>query len=197
VVPKVKLPLDLLVVKHGKELEGKSTAVHVKLLCPEQATLTIYDPKLPETIEELSKLDSDEAVVLFPDETSKSIAETDWSGVKRLIVIDGTWRQAKAMIQAPGLRHLVRRVRLNENNRTLFWRYQEIGPHCLSTIEAIHRFYQEFQADRGKVEGSLDNLLFFFSFFYNLIQDDYANNPDRRYTRKHREDYISKRSKVD
>ncbi|PJF16770.1 DTW domain-containing protein [Paramicrosporidium saccamoebae] len=197
-VPQVSLPLELLVVKHARELEGKSTAVHAKLLAPEDVTLTTYDPKTQETMDRLAALDPNESVLLFPDETAQRVDEIDWRDVKRLVVIDGTWQQAKAMVKSSCLQHLTRRVKLNESNKTLFWRYQQIGPHCLSTIEAVHHFFQELhQHQHGQTTQAFDDLLYIFSFFYGLIQDDYAQNPDRRYTAKHRQDYITKRPKHD
>lgn len=198
-IPSVHLPLNLCIVKHARELEGKTTAVHAKLLAPGQVELVSYDPKDESLLRELEKIPSEESVLLYPDETARLISEVDWSGVRRLVVIDGTWQQAKAMVRSPCLAHLTRRVCLSESNKTLFWRYQHVGLHCLSTIEAIYRFYQEYSAHQNtNPSHNLDNLLYFFSFYYTLIQDDYAQNPERRYTHKHRRDYIqSKHTRVD
>jgi DTW domain-containing protein YfiP len=186
----------VVVVKHIKELEGKSTAVHAKLLSDEQVTLEMYDPNDEDRMARLSStLLTSECVLLFPDSTAKTVPEINWSDIKRLVVIDGTWQQAKSMIQSSHLKHLVHHVKLDANNETLFWRYQRLGPHCLSTIEALYRFSQELTLyQTGKVSSELDDLLYFFSFFYGIIQDDYSRNPDRHYTSKHRQDYI-KRSK--
>lgn len=133
-------------------------------------------------------------VVLFPAETAEYVEDVDWSDVRRLVVIDGTWRQAKAMMISETLSRLsMRPIKLRESHRTTFWRYQSLGPHCLSTIEAIYRFYQELSLHQhGKVDVRLDNLLYLFTFFYDLIQKEYTViRPDRKFTPKHPQaDYI-------
>jgi hypothetical protein len=40
-------------------------------------------------------------------------------------------------------------------------------------------------------ENNMDNLLFFFSFFYGLIQSEYGRS-ERAFTKRHRPDYIQR-----
>lgn len=207
-LPRVALPLELLVVKHWQELEGKSTAIHAKLLAPAQVTLAVFDPvrssplirpfaSPPADPSDHAKfvVDPVRDVVLFPDGEAAGVAQIDWTHVRRLVVIDGTWRQAKAMLQTAPLAALPK-VKLDGTHQTAFWRYQSLGPHCLATIEAIHRFCQEHQrlqragSDAGRGGDQLDNLLYIFSYLYGLVQDEYARNPAKKYTAKHRPGYI-------
>ena len=112
-LPEVQLPpVQLVLVKHVRELEGKSTAVHVALLAPSATVLVPYDPAVGlETCPVLQ--DVDECAVLFPEEgISQPIASVNWShnsvvsttndgmqkGIKKIVVIDGTWQQAKGML---------------------------------------------------------------------------------------------------
>ncbi len=137
-------------------------------------------------------------VILFPDETAvelKDLSADEFSKIRNVIVIDGTWSQAAAINRTDPYCRL-RRIKINPNLKTVFWRYQDLGEHCLSTIEAIYYFMREFQetADTNftvvSYDDKFDNLLYFFSFFYHLIQRSYINNPDRKYTSRHRSDYI-------
>ncbi|KAJ8398265.1 hypothetical protein AAFF_G00428350 [Aldrovandia affinis] len=46
-IPKLKLPLKIDVIKHPNETDGKSTAVHAKLIAPDDVTIYTY-PCIPE-----------------------------------------------------------------------------------------------------------------------------------------------------
>lgn len=180
--PLVQLPCPLVIIKDVRELESKSTAVHARLLAT-----PVYAYDYDQGAVDYTPHD---AVLLFPSDDAVSAAEVDWSKVKEIVAIDGTWRQAKAMSQSPALKEIPR-VKLSETNETLFWRYQQFGPHCLSTIEAIRAIYREREMVLKGVE-NYDNLLWFFIHQYEMIQEDYRNNPERHYTSRHRSDYIKK-----
>lgn len=189
-----RLPLPLTILKHRRELEGKSTAVHAKLLAPESVEIVPFEPQesarevLPLAIDEKSML------LLFPSPEARSVSEVNWAHISRLVVIDGTWQQAKSMVASLREKLPMQCVRLQDTHETLFWRYQSIGPHCLSTIEAIYYFYRELEEALGAPQDpQLDNLLWFFSHQYELIQEDYRRNPERHYTARHRPDYIRHR----
>lgn len=133
-------------------------------------------------------------VILYPDESSVQLQELpseELSAIKSVIVIDGTWSQAAAINRAAPFAQL-RKIKINPALTTHFWRYQNIGPHCLSTIEAIYHFMQEYCDAKQVSSENLDDLLYFFSFFYDLIQASYKNNPQRQYTSRHRPDYIKR-----
>ena len=74
---------------------------------------------------------------------------------------------------------------------TVFWRYQSLGRHALSTIEAIYYFSTEI--DRSK-DAQLDNLLWFYSYFYDLIQEYYRCNNLKSFTSKHVSGYIKNKN---
>ncbi len=185
-LPTVDLPLSLLVVKDKRELEGKSTAIHVKILAPEMTSICLYDKNNLET-GGLDAAQFDQCVILYPSEDSRPVDQVDWREVKRIVVLDGTWQQAKSMCLTCPILSRIPKVHLCQENKTVFWRYQQLGPHCLSTIEAIHCFFREYVSRRNLVCPSLDNLLYFYSFYYHLIQQDYKENPERRFTHRHSE----------
>ncbi|KAI9011210.1 DTW domain-containing protein [Gaertneriomyces semiglobifer] len=104
----------------------------------------------------------------------------------RLIVLDGTWKQGRAMansISKNGLRF--RHVRIHER-QTLFWRHQPFGESHLSTIEAVYWFFRDYHEAYCSTayNGSYDNLLFYFKYQWELIQGFYRANPTRTFTQR-------------
>ncbi|XP_061670003.1 tRNA-uridine aminocarboxypropyltransferase 1 [Syngnathoides biaculeatus] len=57
-IPVVKLPVKIDIIKHPNETDGKSTAVHAKILAPSDTTIYTY-PCIPD-------YDQDEVVLVFP-----------------------------------------------------------------------------------------------------------------------------------
>ena len=229
-------------IKHEQELDSKSTAIHAKLLSPTQTTIHDFHKASPASSPLATQILTSPPgsfVILFPDEEAVRLEELEpeeLRAIEAVIVIDGTWSQAAAINRCEPFTRL-RKIRIDEGLRTVFWRYQDLGENCLSTIEAIYYFMCE--AERVKSEGrdgldsvvdgrkcldgvvdkafdgdgrdapsnektdstlthsNLDNLLYFFSFFYHLIQDSYLSNPERKYTTKHRPDYIKREADDD
>lgn len=184
-------------VKHSQELDGKSTAIHAKLLAPSRVFIHQFDRTTASTDGDLVQMiaaDPTGFVILFPDASAVGLEELsaeDLSRVHSGIFIDGTWSQATAISRLEPYSSL-RRVRINPTLTTVFWRYQNLGVHCLATIEAIYYFVREYAALRADASGhDHDNLLYFYSFFYHLIQRTYRDNPTRQYTTKHRANYIA------
>lgn len=57
-VPVLKLPVRIDIIKHPNETDGKSTAIHAKILAPNDVTIYTY-PVIPE-------FEKDRAVLVFP-----------------------------------------------------------------------------------------------------------------------------------
>lgn len=188
----VSLGIPLHIIQHPLEHRTKSTALHAKVLAPSSTMIQIFD----EGPDFVIPLRPEESVLLFPSKNSKSVSEIDWRSVKNIIVLDGTWQQAKGMSKSPSLSpFLERSVHLSLERKTMFWRYQNIGENALSTIEAIHSLYKEIEENSSGAEVeniNLDGLLKFFLYQYSLIQKWYKERPDREYTQKHRDNYIKK-----
>ena len=109
--PTVILPIPMDIYRHAQELQGKTTSIHAKLVAPEQVSIFLglesqhYDH--PERV-----------LLLFPSESSVPLESIDRKSFDRLIVIDGTWSQAKAMankMKGCGYRH-VRYCLFNEGS---------------------------------------------------------------------------------
>ncbi|XP_038276260.1 tRNA-uridine aminocarboxypropyltransferase 1 isoform X2 [Dermochelys coriacea] len=68
-IPIVKLPLKIDIIKHPNETDGKSTAVHAKLLAPEDVTIYTY-PCIPEYEEKRHEI-----ALIFPGPNSTSVKD--------------------------------------------------------------------------------------------------------------------------
>lgn len=185
-IPKICLKIPLHIIQHPLENRSKSTALHAMVIAPISTTIQTFDP-----INGIIDYNPTETVLLFPSKESKGVEEIDWATVKTIIVLDGTWQQATGMAKNPILSPFLKRsVHLSLEKKTLFWRYQNIGENALSTIEAIHTLYKEIGGGGGDEE--IDNLLIFFLYQYSKIQKYYRDRPEKKYTQKHRENYIKK-----
>jgi len=98
--------------------------------------------------------------------------------------------------------------------KTNFWRYQSVGDECLATIEAIYYFLREFtvswclflsilvystarvddeqttqaKKNEGKYEGEMDDMLYYYTYLYKVIQRAYKTDKTRHFA--HIEGYI-------
>ncbi|XP_034757825.1 tRNA-uridine aminocarboxypropyltransferase 1-like [Acipenser ruthenus] len=215
-IPKVKLPLKIDIIKHPNETDGKSTAVHAKLISPDDVSIYTY-PCIPEyedkrhevvlvfpgpdsvTVEDLTNrllrlADRDSPCLqdhhrsaeepapkrMKQDTTAedgevpspKKEAEQGRHNhlLKRVVFIDSTWNQTNKIVTDERLQALLQ-VEL-KTRKTCFWRHQKGSPETyLSTIEAIYYFLIDFhqQCLSEEYHGEYDNLLFFYSYMYKLI----------------------------
>ncbi|ELR13901.1 DTW domain containing 1, putative [Acanthamoeba castellanii str. Neff] len=163
-IPHVPLPVSCDILYHPTERRSKSTALHAKILSPELVSVHTF-PDLPD-------YNPDEVFLLYPSKDAKNIEDIDVSKMKKLVVIDSTWQKAKTILRDERVSKLPC-VKIN-SQKTLFWRYQTVGENCLATIEAIYYFYREYyQKQLGTYNGQYDDLLFFYTYMYNLIQNTY------------------------
>ncbi|KAL0088064.1 DTW domain-containing protein [Phycomyces blakesleeanus] len=183
-IPTVNLPVHLDVIKHERELDGKSTAIHARVIAPED--VSIYTWKNAPTYEHPER-----TLLLFPGPDAKTLAEIPRDSFDRVVVIDGTWSQANAIARdTPSLQNL-RKVTIAPRI-THFWRFQQMSENHLATIEAIYYLYREYcqtyETPEG-YDGRYDNLMFYYKFFYDLIQDKYRQTK-KTFTHRHKQNYI-------
>lgn len=190
-VPKIKLPCKIDILKHPKEIDGKSTAVHAAVIAPEDVRIFIY-PDIPDyTLE-------DNVLLIFPDKNAVPL-ENLWSHLDkqairkphepdvkrtkqhlpftRAVFIDCTWNQTKKLHNDERVKGLTC-VELKERE-TLFWRYQRGKPNTyLATVEAIYYFVVDVHTNvlGSKYENQYDDLLFFFKFMFEKIHSLYGPN---------------------
>ncbi|XP_017321586.1 tRNA-uridine aminocarboxypropyltransferase 1 isoform X2 [Ictalurus punctatus] len=66
-IPNVKLPVKIDIIKHPNETDGKSTAVHAKLIAPDHVSIYTY-PCIPE-------LNTHNVVLVFPGPDSMTVQQ--------------------------------------------------------------------------------------------------------------------------
>ncbi|CAG8610061.1 9020_t:CDS:2 [Ambispora gerdemannii] len=191
-VPKLKLPVKIDIIKHEEERDGKSTAIHAKILAPDDIMIHSYQniPKF-ENYERL--------LLLFPGPDAKKLDEIPRESFDKLLVIDGTWQQATNMIRSTPEFSKLRKVTMKPCT-TLFWRFQNRDKHYLATIEAVYYILKEYHeayndtVDEGKsngYDGRYDDILWYYKYFYGLIQATYRMNKGvKKFNARHQEGYI-------
>ncbi|KAF9356476.1 DTW domain-containing protein 1 [Mortierella sp. AD094] len=242
-VPQLKLPIKIDVIKHEQEREGKSTALHAKILAPDD--VEVYGWKSMPKYENVDRL-----LLLFPSPGAKTLSEIDPASFDKLVVIDGTWEQANKMSKSDSPLVRMKRVTIAPHE-TLFWRHQRKTDDHLATIEAIYYFLREYHEtylsaipdsvvevvsdeeasmQKGESENNnnntagtgsslepiattkkvitphkewidsqklgpytnqFDDMLWFYKYFYELIQRTYRERTDgREFTLRHKKGYI-------
>ncbi|XP_050433525.1 tRNA-uridine aminocarboxypropyltransferase 1 [Adelges cooleyi] len=194
-IPRLKLPLKIDVIKHSREIAGKSTAIHAALIAPDDVTIYIY-PDMPTYTKD------DKVILVYPGKSSVSLKEfynkaknqaiDESIGAKNCygevithaLFIDSTWSQSKGILKdsrIAGLPCVKLQIRLSQ-----FWRHQKGSPRWfLATIEAIHQLLVEYTyvAKDTQLCDEYDNLLFFFRFMYEKIHQLYEHDKLMSYRR--------------
>lgn len=213
-MPKITLPWKIDIIKHPKEVDGKSTAIHAALLAPEYVKIYTYP-----TIPSYSK--DDKILLVFPDKKASTIedvfgGEIVEPGKKRcnddhgcevktkcikiengaeidnnlsvspsqnsklakfdkIIFIDCTWGQAYGIATDERIKNIPT-VKLSDQN-TVYWRHNDEMPFTyLATIEAIYSFLKvSHELAYGEYDNRYDDMLYFYSYFYKLVQNGMQN----------------------
>eukprot|EP00042_Codosiga_hollandica_P021262 m.73061 g.73061 ORF g.73061 m.73061 type:complete len:365 (-) comp50276_c0_seq1:35-1129(-) len=200
-VPVVPLPKHVHIVKHALETDGKSTAVHAKLVA--QADVDMYTfPALPNivpsdaiatseraedapagTVATTSRVvRSDRAVLVFPGPQAVTVANLDPASYDDVIVIDSTWHQANAIWKS--LKPLNLRCVVLEDAKTYFWRsvkcfWAVSFPRLLSSksqeFDACMKLDLEFQRPQHlKNDTYLSTIEAIYHFFRQLPRPENA-----------------------
>lgn len=195
-VPKVSFPKDILIWKHPSESIAKSTCVHAFILSDNsKINLFQHHPTFGHPSDLRANIKHPEStIILYPAENATLAEDVDVCSYTTVIFLEATWNQSNTMYsklkaEFPHIRVAqLRKQKTNYSEGTNFWRYQQNGDFYLSTIEAIYLFCKQIDP-----KTNYDNLLYFFTFFFHLIQDHYANT-DRPFSSKHRlgQAYINK-----
>ena len=142
-LPRVMLPLHVAVLRGADEKAEKSSSAHLAVLAPDNSSIHLL-PDFP-------RIDDPEGVLLlFPSPASKLVRELpDLSRFHTIIAIDTTWGKVGSVLQMPELAAPFQHVAI-ASYHTLFWRYQPMGPTCVSTIEAVYYLLRELEVERER-----------------------------------------------
>ncbi len=171
--PHVELPLRVTVLQHPKEKPERSSVIPARLIAPGQVRICA-DTKLPKDV----TFDPKDTVLLYPRADAKSLKEMGQERIsqfKHVVIIDSTWGQVNTYLNHEEIKALPA-VKIATKKST-FWRYQRLDEENLSTIEALYFFFREYSETLAKSEekydGRFDNLLYFYAYTYQTIQERY------------------------
>ncbi|RKH35331.1 DTW domain-containing protein [Corallococcus praedator] len=130
-VPVVPTRTELLVIRHNKEAEKSTNTARIAALALPRCSIVSYGaPGQPFDASVLG--DGSDTWLLFPD-----APEAEGPLPRRLVIIDGSWAQARRMVQrVPGLRRLpgMRLPPPSPDSRRL---RRPPHPDGMSTLEAM------------------------------------------------------------
>jgi len=184
--------VNFTVLKHPGEKMGKSSIIASKIIAPEN--VTIHNSL------QISEFDYDSTILLFPKEESvpiTSMAQEDLSKIKNVVLIDSTWLQVNKFLQNENVEKL-KTVIIN-TEKTIFWRYQRgVTDKNLSTIEAMYFFMRDYDKvmNSQEYDGKYDDLLYFYSYTYALIQNEYKKGQKKERDFKTIKGYIKDEKEV-
>lgn len=164
-IPSVKLPIRVDVLRGREEKDSKSTAAHIAVMSKEDTTLWRL-PDFPKY------KDPSKVLLLYPSPTSIPASSIKFEEYEALIVVDTTWNKASGVMQLPELAQPFQHVHLDDYH-TLFWRYQPLGPACLSTIEALYFFFRDALIGKNSRESGIARKA------YQLEDKEGQENEDR------------------
>ncbi|NOJ98307.1 DTW domain-containing protein [Corallococcus sp. CA049B] len=99
-VPVIPTRTELLIIRHNKESQKSTNTARIAALALPRCHIVSYGA--PGAPFDASVLDAPDTWLLFPD-----APEAEGPPPKRLVVIDGSWAQARRMVQrVPALRRL-------------------------------------------------------------------------------------------
>lgn len=103
-VPTLSTHTEIVVVRHLRESWKSTGTARIAALALPRLTCLEYGEDSQPAADTLAAMPLDDAALLFPGE---SPAPFDSSRLRRLIVLDGTWRQTRRMFRRlPALHHL-------------------------------------------------------------------------------------------
>jgi hypothetical protein len=74
--------------KQKQEKRSKSTAVHAKVLAPEDVHFIDYDPA---DLSNIPEYDLAATILIFPSDDAVSVVDIDFTAVTKVVAIDSTW----------------------------------------------------------------------------------------------------------
>uniref|UniRef100_A0AC34GL65 tRNA-uridine aminocarboxypropyltransferase n=1 Tax=Panagrolaimus sp. ES5 TaxID=591445 RepID=A0AC34GL65_9BILA len=168
-VSSIELPVSIEIIKHPAEKNSKSTAIHCKLIAPNQTR--IFDSK-----SEIPCFNDSEqfpnTVLVYPDSSAISIAEyvKENGPIQKFIFLDATWYTVREIQKKKELRGIP--TVMLRTYQTEYWRPQKgLSNKYLATIEAI-RYAIEENADAAKVPFNAEKLLFWFYYFRQMVDQN-------------------------
>ncbi|MES1915407.1 MAG: hypothetical protein MHM6MM_007357 [Cercozoa sp. M6MM] len=181
---RLQLPIQLAVLRHPKLRTSSATGLAACVLSENAKHFCFPDLDNPVG----SKSDNedwfnpeDTMVLSIADDARywDQVPTEELAQIRRVVVLESTWRTWKQLAAHPRVKQL-RHVRIRRHE-TLFWKHQEFGAECLSTIEAVYWCMREYaervHSDNERDRTSLDDLLLCFAKQHaNVVANTLACN---------------------
>jgi DTW domain-containing protein YfiP len=95
-VPRLDLPVDVLIVRHPKEKRSKSSVIPSGIISPDNVQI-LHTVDIPDQRKEFGD-DPDAVVLMFPSDEAVEVAKMskeELLKIKKVILIDCTWSQTR------------------------------------------------------------------------------------------------------
>ena len=175
----LSLPFEVVTVCSEEDWKlEKCTTSHAYAMASGFCTRVLF----PEDSEHvLDALDPSQCVLLYPgdDALSPSDVFSPGSSVSKVIIIDSSWNASKKIFKDERIRRFSR-VQV-AGYTCVFWRWSNLEPCCLSSIESLFYLSKEVSVMKGWGEDSirsLDCLLFPFYAQMCLVEGSLSSRFD-------------------
>jgi DTW domain-containing protein len=143
----------VLVLQHPREAERAIGTARIARLCLPNASIAVGvgladDPAVRAALADEAR----QAVVLYPGKTARDLATDPPRAPVTLIVLDGTWAHARALVRENPWLSSLPHYRFTPERESEYRIRREPAPHCVSTIEALIEALALLEGDRHKVE---------------------------------------------
>jgi DTW domain-containing protein YfiP len=136
-LPRIDLPVRVLLIQHHKEREKQSNTGRLAHRLLSNSELVYFGARDEPFAEEVLQRPGTDYRVLHPLPGARPLEPGDLGRRSTLVVLDGTWRQARRMTsRVPGIAELPF-VTLPDDGRTPYQPRRAPAPGRYSTIDAI------------------------------------------------------------
>jgi DTW domain-containing protein len=139
-----RVGFDLVLLAHPKEARNRVGTLRIAQLGVEGARLFVGTGPALDQDGELRALLGEPGrfpAVLYPSERSRELTEPGWLPEGRrltLLVIDGTWHQARRMVRTSSLLSALPQLSFRPAAPSGYLIREQPAELCLSTVEAVH-----------------------------------------------------------
>ncbi len=128
--------------------------------------------------------------ILFPSNEATPIEDAP-KDLKKIILVDGTWSEAKKMLHRSSCLHSIPKYSISPQEESNYRIRKEPAPHCLSTVEATVALLRDFSKDGEAHQHLIDS-------FQLMVrqQEGYIHKNSRHQTNRRKLVKIKERARL-
>ena len=184
-------PIDLMLLQHPRERKMTINTGRIVKLGINNAKI-YYGVNFDKESSFIKDLEATEGEVgiLFPSPDAIPMEEAPRT-LKKLIVVDGTWNEAKKMLHRSTCLHKIQNYSIAPQEKSNYRIRKAHADYCLSTVEATVALLREFMGDPKAHQHLID-------IFQKMIgqQETFINKNSRHIDNKRRMVKIRERAKI-